>query len=120
MRDYSWPMHGWWHAISRGTSHPRDAFAAVCLLVQLVYLAIHWRTDSFFWRIGITFGIAGLFLSPAPWSERTSFTRDLIALTIAFNLLLMKERRLFVPWFLAGNSGLSSTFVHMVGAFRFW
>lgn len=115
LTDYSWPMHGWWHAIV-GTGEFRDGFAAISLLAQLFYVILHRKFDSPFWRMAITFGLAATFLSAQPFGEQSSFTRDLIPLTIGFNVLLMGERRLFIPWLVLGNAGLFFTCMKMIGA----
>jgi hypothetical protein len=110
--NLDWPFVGWFHGIvdSLGGLGTFDALAAVSLLVQLLYLLLHRRPESAFWRLGITFGLAGTLLSadPGPFINQMSFTRDLLPMTIAFNILLMQERgRKFRTWFVAGNCGLA-------------
>jgi hypothetical protein len=110
--DYSWPMHGWLNAIAKTwQERDLDGLAASSLLVQFVYLATHRRSDSSLWRFGITFGIAAAFLSDEPFIDSVSFTRDLVVLPIAFNVMLKQDRTMFVPWFVAGNAGLLAALV---------
>lgn len=111
--DYSWPMEGWLSAIAGrlGRNPVFNALAAASLLVQLVYLFIRRRPDSFLWRSGITFGVAAIFLSHEPFVSLNSSTRDLLPLTIAFNALLTNELKFFWTWFLVGNGGLVTNLV---------
>jgi hypothetical protein len=90
-------------------------FAALSLLAQLVYLALRPRFDSFYWRVAISFGIASCFLSDDPFGSDVSFTRDLLPMTIGFNVLLMRESPVnFLVWFVAGNIGLFSGLVGLI------
>jgi hypothetical protein len=67
------------------------------------------QLGSFYWRVAISFGVASCFLSDEPLGSDISFTRDLLPMTIGFNVLLMRESPVqFMLWFLAGNIGLFS------------
>jgi len=86
------------------------------LLVQLVYLAFRPRFQSFYWRAAISFGIAACFMNNDPFASEVSFTRDLLPMTIGFNVLLKQEEPGKFPfWFAAGNIGLLSG---LFGLFR--
>lgn len=114
--DYGWPMLGWSKAIARISQRHDfiDGIAASSLLVQFVYLLCHRRLESGLWRIGVTFGIAAAFLGGDPFIDYVSFTRDLIAMSVAFNALLMKQESAFLPWYVFGNAGLLTFVVKMV------
>jgi hypothetical protein len=116
----SWPGAGlidylgraWRHWYPNRIFSPRlsqELLAPISLLVQVGYLL--WRRDykSPYWRMGIGFAIGFLLLSPDVFIDQYSFTRDVIPLTLAFNIGLMKEKRAgFLAWFIAGNVGLLS------------
>ena len=105
--DYGWPMQGWLGAIAGlWRDGDLDGLAAASLLVQFIYLGTHSAFESSWWRFGVTFAIGAALLSGAPFVDSVSFTRDLIPLTIAFNVALAKQHRAFLRWFLAGNCGL--------------
>jgi hypothetical protein len=81
--------------------------APFSLLAQTGYLL--WRRDSrsAHWRMGVGFAFSYLLLSPDVFVAQLSFTRDVIPLTVAFNIAMMKERNWqFASWFLVGNIGL--------------
>ncbi len=116
----SWPGAGLVDYLGRAWRHwypdrifsPRlsqELLAPLSLLVQIGYLL--WRRDyrSPYWRMGIGFAIGFLVLSPDVFIDQYSFTRDVIPLTLAFNIGLMREEGTgFLWWFLAGNVGLLS------------
>jgi hypothetical protein len=118
--NLSWPGAGlvdylgraWRHWYPNRIFSPRlsqELLAPLSLLVQIGYLL--WRRDykSPYWRMGIGFALGFLLLSPDVFIDQYSFTRDVIPLTLAFNIGLMKEKRAgFLVWFSAGNLGLLS------------
>jgi len=115
--NFSWPFEGWIYGLVSLIRH-RNLFpvvAAVSLLVQLAYLVSRPRFNSFYWRAAISFGIASCFLSDDPFVSDVSFTRDLLATTIGFNVLLMSELPAKFPfWFVPGNIGLFSGLVGLI------
>jgi hypothetical protein len=81
--------------------------------VQLGYLVSRPQFKLFYWRAAISFGIAGALLTDDPFASEFSFTRDLLPMTIGFNVLLTQEPPVrFLFWFAAGNIGL---FVSLIG-----
>jgi hypothetical protein len=57
--------------------------------------------------MGIGFVFSYLLLSPNVFVEQLSFTRDVIPLTVVFNIAMQKEKDWrFAAWFVAGNIGL--------------
>jgi hypothetical protein len=100
-------------ALVRG--HCSIGFAGVSLLAELAYLVSRPRLDSFYWRVAISFGVASCFLSDDPLGSDVSFTRDLLPMTIGFNILLMREAPAkFSFWFVGGNIGLFSGLVALI------
>ena len=113
----SWPLAGMIDYVRRIWPHwaqkPASSYeierllAPFSLLAQTVYLLWRRDTQSAYWRMGIGFAVAYVFLSPDVFVEQLSFTRDVIPLTVAFNIAMMKERSWqFASWFLVGNIGL--------------
>jgi hypothetical protein len=115
--DYSWPFEGYLAALSHGVETFRkhqtifaftEVMAPVSLLVQLAWLLGARRFGCRYWRVGVAFGVASVFLSSGPFVEQMSFCRDTIPMTLAFNIGLMHGKtRAFLPWFIAGNIGLT-------------
>jgi hypothetical protein len=113
--NFSWPFEGWLHCIVSSIQGVklRPALAALSLLVQLGYLVSRPQFKLFYWRAAISFGIAGALLTDDPFASEFSFTRDLLPMTIGFNVLLTQEPPVrFLFWFAAGNIGL---FVSLIG-----
>jgi hypothetical protein len=115
--NFAWPFEGWIYgpilALLRGQRAP--GFAGLSLLAEIAYLVWRPRLDSFYWRVAVSFGIASCFLSDEPLGSDVSFTRDLLPMTIGFNVLLMRELPTKFPfWFLAGNIGLFSGVVALI------
>jgi hypothetical protein len=117
--NFAWPFEGWIYGpiLALVHGHRGPGFAGLSLLVELAYLMSRPRLDSFYWRVAISFGIASCFLSDEPLGSDVSFTRDLLPMTIGFNVLLMRESPIkFTLWFLAGNIGLFSGLVALIRA----
>jgi hypothetical protein len=117
--NFAWPFEGWIYgpilALVHGYRVP--GFAGLSLLAELTYLVSRPRLDSFYWRVAISFGIASCFLSDEPLGSDVSFTRDLLPMTIGFNILLMRESPgKFLFWFVAGNIGLFSGLFALIQA----
>jgi hypothetical protein len=114
--NFSWPFEGWLHCIVSSIQEAKVklALAALSLLVQFSYLVSRPRFKSFYWRAAISFDIAGALLTDDPFASEVSFTRDLLPMTIGFNVLLIEEAPVrFLFWFIAGNIGL---LVSLIGA----
>jgi hypothetical protein len=115
--NFAWPFEGWIYGpivtLVRG---PRSiGFAGLSLLAELAYLVARPRLDSFYWRVAISFGVASCLLSDDPLGSDVSFTRDLLPMTIGFNILLMREAPAkFSFWFVGGNIGLFAGLVTLI------
>lgn len=82
--------------------------APLSLAVQATYLLGRWRPSEPLWGFGVGFAALVFLIGPTVWAEFIAYTRVLLPLTIAFNLLLLRHqtKRSFWPWFIAGNCGL--------------
>ncbi len=84
-----------------------EILATVSLAIQAVYLLKRPRLDSAIWRMGAGFAVLFFLFGNSVFIDQMAFTRAVLPLTIAFNLLLMQsENRRFGLWFLLGNLGL--------------
>lgn len=114
----SWPgvglahylVRAWHHWYPKRMLHPRltaELLAPLSLIVQACYLGLRRDVSSPYWRMGIGFVFSYLLLSPDVFVDQLSFTRDVIPLALAFNILMRKEKGWrFAAWFVAGNIGL--------------
>jgi len=118
LSNFSWPFSGYLYAIgerfSRFCAHPEifqatEVVAPLSLLVQVIWLvAIARRPENRYWRMGVAFALLSVFLSREPFAEGMAYCRDLLPMTIAFNVGLMREKTgSFLAWFIAGNVGLT-------------
>jgi len=81
--------------------------APLSLLVQASYFAVRRELRSPLWWLGATFAVLFLSLTHLVLVEQLASTRTVLPLTLAFNLLLARERgRFFWFYFVAGNFGL--------------
>jgi len=91
--------------------------APLCLAVQAGYLLLRWRPREPIWGFGVGFAVLSALIGPAVWEEFIAYTRVLLPLTIAFNLLLLRDQHGagFWAWFIAGNCGLAGGLLLLVG-----
>jgi len=84
-----------------------EILAPISLGAQVIYLLAKPRPASAYWRMGVVFAVLFFFLSDAIFVEQAGYCRILLPLTVAFNVLVVQERRQrFSGWFVAGNVGL--------------
>jgi hypothetical protein len=77
--------------------------AVFALTVQFLFLLVRWRSADPWWRVGATFALMMIFLSTPVWEGFPgAFTRVLLPMTLAFNVLVPRGRR-WLPLLLAGN-----------------
>ena len=63
----------------------------------------------------MAFAISSIFLSSDVFVEQVSYCRDLIPVSLAFNITLMQNKlHRFVFWFVAGNLGLTTGLVWLI------
>ncbi len=104
--------HLWETGIDLGASVNKitvfEFLAPISLLIQALYLVIKPRLNSPIWRMGIGFAVLLFFLGGSVWVQQLNFTRSVLPLTIAFNLLLAHpDEKHFGLWFISGNLGLA-------------
>jgi hypothetical protein len=91
---------------------PYFLFELVCplsLLIQSVYMIIHYNTFSNAWKTGIGFVVLFCFLGSGVWGDQYAYSRVLLPLTVSFNFLIHEQeaKSSFRIWYLLGNSGMS-------------
>lgn len=125
LNNFSLPGVAWWDKVQTAktllfsaeeslsfhvlTSRLIEWCAPICLAVQALYLLLRWRPSEPLWCFGIGFAVLLFVLGPSIWAEFIGYTRILLPLTIAFNLLLLRYQRgvSFWLWLVAGNVGLT-------------
>jgi hypothetical protein len=81
------------------------------LTVQWFFIALRWRAEDAWWRLGAAFAGMMVFLSTPVWEGFPgASTRVLLPMTLAFNVLVPRGRK-WLPLLLAGN-------LTMVAAYR--
>ncbi len=86
----------------------------IAIVTQSVYLFARPRPDSAWWRFGIGLAVLAVFASSAVWIDDKAYTRVLLPLAFAFNLLLREHEtgRRYRIWYMVGNGGLFWPAVH--------
>jgi hypothetical protein len=124
--NFGWPFSGYLAAVLEAIktlSHKHvsadsitSLFVPVSLLVQGFYLFWAPRSASPYRRTGMAFALSSIFLGSGVFVEQKSYCRDLIPVSLAFNIALMQNNpRRFLSWFVAGNAGLTMGLVRMIG-----
>lgn len=122
--NFALPGLAWWDKVQAGSAllfdlepgngalrnllYLVELAAPLSLAVQAAYLLVRWRPSEPLWGFGIGFAVLVFLIGPSVWVEFIAYTRVLLPLTIAFNLMLLRDptQRTFWPWFIAGNAGL--------------
>jgi len=94
-----------------------EFLALMSMTFQGAFLLLRPRWHHPIWLMGIGFAILFFCLTHKTYVEQISYTRTVLPLTIAFNLLLLESKRgpLFFLYFIAGNIGLILTLHNMIG-----
>jgi hypothetical protein len=122
---FDWPLHGWAVTLARNWSallktpvklhlavtewdwHFFEFFSLVSAIFQIGYLIVRRRVESRYWRMAIGFAVCFLFFDASVLVEEISFCRDLLLVTIAFNIGLQREKGApFLFCYALGNGGL--------------
>ncbi len=83
--------------------HTATLATALALGVQWLFLALRWRPQERWWRVGAAFAAMMVFLSEPVWEGYPgASTRVLLPMTLAFNVLVPRGGR-WLPVLLAGN-----------------
>jgi len=123
--NFGWPFSGYFAAVlgaikalSQKDISPfsiTSLLAPVSLLVQGFYLFWAPRSASPYRRTGMAFAAASIFLSADVFVDQVSYCRDMIPVSLAFNIALMQNNpRRFVSWFVTGNIGLTMGFFRLI------
>jgi hypothetical protein len=86
--------------------------AVIGIVVQAAFFAARWRLfGEAWWRIGAAYAALMLTLGTAVWEGYPgAYTRVLLPLTLAFNVLAHRTRAALL-WLLLGNLGLGAGFL---------
>jgi hypothetical protein len=85
-----------------------ELLAPISLAVQAVYFLKKPHFDSPIWRMGVTFAFFFFFVGSSVWVQQENYSRVLLPLSVAYNLLLNRsEEKHFGWWFVLGNMGLT-------------
>lgn len=120
--NFTWPLIGLIDhieictaAIMTGNLDGRYLGGLLSALGLITQICVLWRNpepQSAWWRIGATYSVLFVFLSPWVWSGYWAACRALLPMTIAFNLLLPAQRNFWPLWTLA-----NLTMLHAVWRF---
>jgi len=119
-RNLTWPLAGYISKLGELLSTLSGELDSLgswltlgCLLgisVQAVYLISRMTWSDPWWRLGSAYVGLMLILGPAVWEgDPGAYVRVLTPVAFAFNVLLDKTRKSFLPLWLAGNLSLWST-----------
>jgi hypothetical protein len=90
--------------------------ATLGLIVQAVYVATRPRQDDGWWRIGAVYALLMLCLNGQVWEGFPGAeTRVLLPMTLAFNVLVVRNRAR-TAWLLAGNLAVLNGYLVMRNA----
>jgi len=77
--------------------------AVTALTVQAAFVLTRWQPASIWWRVGAPFALLFVMVGVPVWEGYPgAFTRVVLPLTLAFNVLVPRGRR-WLPLLLAGN-----------------
>jgi len=99
--DAAWrvvPQKGWHIFIAQ-------LFTTAGLCAQFLFLAFSLRGHGRerWWRAGAPFALLFVVLGPAVWEDASAAARAVLPMTLAFNILLPRDRRWSLPLCLLGN-----------------
>jgi len=84
-----------------------ECLVSLSLLGQGTYLLVNRQPKNGLWLTGVAFFLLFCVLGPSVMVEQLAYTRAVLPLTLAFNMLLKTEMtEKFFGWWLLGNSGL--------------
>jgi hypothetical protein len=132
LSNFSYPGEALYFAIKRDIQNLKKirsylpfefifhCLALLSLCVQMFFMFAYRKIQSYIWRFGIGFALLLPFLGKAVLADVHAFSRVVLPLTLAFNLLLFeisKEKRswVFIIWYTLGNIGLIGTAIEIFG-----
>jgi hypothetical protein len=108
-RPFAGLTEKWTAALADLVTNPSDplmwatALAVLAITAQFLFFALRWRPAEAWWRVGAAFAGMMVFLSTPVWEGYPgAFTRVLLPMTLAFNVLVPRGRR-WLPLLMAGN-----------------
>ena len=123
--NFSFPFSGLFHKVQGSVKQLLDGFShrawmhlpflffelicPISLLIQSVYMVIHFRSFSNAWKTGIGFVILFCFPGAGVWGDQYAYSRVLLPLTVSFNFMIQEQETAssFWSWYLLGNAGMS-------------
>jgi hypothetical protein len=99
--DATWralPQKGWHIFVAQ-------LFTTIGLCTQWLFLAcsVHGAWRERWWRTGAAFAMLLVVLGPAVWEDAAAAARAVLPMTLAFNILLPRDRRWSLPVCVLGN-----------------
>jgi hypothetical protein len=124
--QFDLPLRGWWHHLAmnwqtvKHNPYPRlskilpwewnlfEVLALLSMAVQAAFLLLRPRWRNPLWLVGIAFVLLFFCLGDKVYAAEVNYTRTVLPMTMAFNILLLEIRPapLFFVLFAAGNLGL--------------
>lgn len=95
-----------------------ELLSPLSLFAQSIYFCVKPRFASTTWRFGIGFVVLFALLGGSVWQEQFAYTRVLLPLTFAFNLLLHENEqgKQLAVWYVLGNMGMFWIALKTLGA----
>jgi hypothetical protein len=133
--QFALPLEGWWRRVATGwrileeSPHPWHSgatlmwewnlfefLAVVSMMAQAAFLLLRPRWRQPIWLVGVAFVFLFFCLSDKVYVSQVNYTRTVLPMTIAFNILLMEVRPipLFLFLLIVGNIGLLEGIGEMV------
>ena len=122
LQNFTWPVVGWagklatqWSELLFEFPHcsPLEMIAPLSIAVQAATMFAWPAWSNRWWRLGIGFAILSVVIAQPVWASQSAYSRVLLPLTLAFNLVLLQhfeQGRLGGRWytilFWIGNVGL--------------
>ncbi|MCF8237962.1 MAG: hypothetical protein K9I85_07375 [Saprospiraceae bacterium] len=93
-----------------------ESVSLCSIFVQALYLFLKPKWSNRYWQFGIGFAVLFPFLGPSVLAGQFAFTRVLLPLTMAFNLLIHQSEKqtAYYGWFILGNVGLGGLAIRFV------
>lgn len=93
-----------------------ESVSLISIFVQAIYLFSKPKWSNRYWQFGIGFAVLFPFLGPSVLAGQFAFTRVLLPLTFAFNLLIhqVEKKPSYYGWFILGNLGLGGIAIRFV------
>ncbi len=115
--NFTWPFWGFINKLITanenlgnriGIYNLFEIASPICILCQIIYLCKKPLLSSNLWLLGAGFIPLFIFMGAPVWEDQIGFTRILLPITFAFNLLIHKyeKGKNYIAWYFAGNIGM--------------